>query len=121
MQDFDNVVVLKNGLAERIKYCDEGFEYDFGFIGFITNKIDVESIISLAQSGYTIHLHRVDYNQTQRRHRQRAAQKWKQADLDKGYSAHQLAVDGRAFDKFYYRHSMLSTTTPIDESMRDVV
>ena len=66
-----------------------------------------------------IHLHRMDYNMTRRRHQQRATQKWNAADLAKGYSKHQLAVDGQEFDDFYYRHSTLgNTTVRIDERIR---
>ena len=66
-----------------------------------------------------IHLHRVDYNMTRRRHQQRAKQKWNASDLAKGYSKHQLAVDGQEFDDFYYRHSTLgNTTAEIDALMR---
>ena len=65
-----------------------------------------------------IHLHRVDYNMTRRRHQQRAKQKWNASDLAKGYSKHQLAVDGQEFDDFYYRHSTLGVGSVIDARMR---
>lgn len=69
-----------------------------------------------------VHLHRLDYNFTKARHQRRAKDKWNPKDVERGYSAHQLVVEGQAFDDFYYHCATLSnTTTPIDEWIRHII
>lgn len=53
---FDKASVLPNRLlrVDCIKPEERGEEYDFGFLGFITDKIDIECISNLASRGYKI-------------------------------------------------------------------
>jgi hypothetical protein len=45
---------MPNGLSQMPKYYSDNFRYDFGFMGFITNKFDTNSVIKLAESGFTV-------------------------------------------------------------------
>jgi hypothetical protein len=65
-----------------------------------------------------VHLHRVDYNYTRLRHSIRAKQRWNPIDLARGYSSHQLIVDGQEFDDFYYNHSTLRQAEAIGDFLK---
>jgi hypothetical protein len=57
INEFENSLVLNNGiLDEHNKTCSvsSSEHYDFGFMGFITDKFDIEKIEILAKLGYTI-------------------------------------------------------------------
>lgn len=58
VQDFPNSMIVSNGAGLSIK-SDQFMErqtpaYDFGFIGFITDKFDIAVIESISKLGYTI-------------------------------------------------------------------
>jgi hypothetical protein len=51
---------------------------------------------------YLIHLHRLDYDICQARHRRWAGRTWGQQDLEKGWATHNQLVEGTAFERWFY-------------------
>ena len=49
-----NKLVLPNGLSSYVYVKKTSYEYDFGFMGFITDKFDIALIAYLSESGYKI-------------------------------------------------------------------
>jgi hypothetical protein len=51
---------------------------------------------------YLIHLHRLDYDVCQARHRRWAARTWEQRDLEKGWGTHNRVVEDSEFRRWFY-------------------
>lgn len=51
---------------------------------------------------YLIHLHRLDYDICQARHRRWAERTWEQLDLERGWGTHNRVVEGKEFETWFY-------------------
>lgn len=58
LSNLEKGIILKNGLLKKIPYIKNKnvnhYQFDFGFIGFITNKFDIDIIRIISECGYTI-------------------------------------------------------------------
>jgi hypothetical protein len=52
-----------------------------------------------------VHLHRMDYEICQARHRLRSRLRWSELDIDAGWGAHNLITDDSEFERWFYEDS----------------
>jgi hypothetical protein len=68
---------------------------------------------------YLIHLHRLDYAVCQTRHRGWASRSWEQQDLEKGWSTHNLMVEGTQFERWFYEDTNFTWTPLVIQRIPD--
>ena len=72
---------------------------------------------------FLVHLHRIDYEICQRRHRSAASRRWNPPDLEHRFGWQNLIVDDEAFDEWFYRGADLEDA-PVEEipsGVREVI
>jgi hypothetical protein len=65
----------------------------------------VDGRMRLDPDFYLIHLHRLDYNVCQERHRRWASRTWESQDLQEGWGTHNRVVEDSEFERWFYTDS----------------
>jgi hypothetical protein len=96
-----------NDVYDKPALATEPLHWQPGFHRTVDGRMRIDPDL------YLIHLHRLDYDGCQARHRRWTARTWESQDLQKGWGTHNRVVEDSEFERWFYEDSNFDWIKPV--------